>query len=60
MFHTRIKEIYALCIKKAFIFIKIQQYSIFFALNIEKNEKSGILNLKIVTNIKEGKGKTLC
>ena len=28
--------------------------------NIEKNEKNGILNLKIVTNIKEGKGKTLC
>ena len=24
------------------------------------NEKNGILNLKIVTNIKEGKGKTLC
>ena len=44
----------------AFIFIKIQQYSIFFAGNIEKNEKSGILNLKIVTNTKEGKGKTLC
>lgn len=37
----------------AFIFIKIQQYSIFFARNIEKNEKSGILNLKIVTNTKE-------
>ena len=56
MFHTRIKEIYALCIKKAFIFIKIQQYSRFFTGSIEKNTKSGILNLKIVTNTKEGKG----
>ena len=29
-------------------------------IDIEKNKKIGILNLKIVTNIKEGKGKTLC
>ena len=45
-----------MCIKKAFIFIKIQQYSIFFTWSIEKIKKSGILNLKIVTNTKEAKG----
>ena len=38
------------------MFIKIQQYSIFFKWSIEKIKKSGILNLKIVTNTKEGKG----
>ncbi len=37
----------------AFIFIKIQQYSIFFTRSIEKIKKTGILNLKIVTNTKE-------
>ena len=53
MFHTRIKEINALCINKC---IYIYKNTTIFNILYMKYLKSGILNLKIVTNTKEGKG----
>ena len=56
MLHTRIKEIYALCINKCIYIYKNTTIFNIFYMKYWKIKKSGILNLKIVTNTKEAKG----